>query len=38
MEKLKKKKKKLKKKKIEEEGTHPYHEEYVEEGIIREWK
>lgn len=35
MEDLKKKKKKLKKKKIEEEGTHPYHEGYVEEGIVK---
>jgi len=29
-------KKKKKKKKIEEEGTHPYHEEYVYEGTVKE--
>ncbi len=32
----KKKKKKLEETYIEEEGTHPYHEEYVKEGIVKE--
>lgn len=33
--KLKKKKKKLEEQEIEEEGMHPYHEEYVKEGIVK---
>ena len=40
MEKNKKKKKSKKKKledeEIEEQGTHPYHEEYVKEKIIKQ--
>lgn len=33
---LKRKKKKLAENTIEEEGTHPYHEPYAQEGIIKE--
>lgn len=32
----KKKKKRLEDQSIEEDGTHPYHEEYVKEGIVKE--
>ena len=32
----KRKKKKLEEAEIEEEGTHPYHEEYVREGVVKE--
>ena len=32
----KKKKKRLEYLEIEEEGTHPYHEKYTKEGVIKE--
>jgi len=32
----KKKKKRLKEWEIEEEGTHPYHEEYTKEKVIKD--
>ncbi len=34
---IQRKKKKLRKDTIEEQGTHPYHEPYVEEGIVKEY-
>lgn len=33
--KKKRKKKKLDELEIEEEGTHPYHEKYTKEGIVK---
>lgn len=34
---IKRKKKKLEEREIEEEGTHPYHEPYAEEGVVKEY-